>query len=65
LHPLGGLPGLLLMVGQDPADHVLLAGRQIDLGRGQQRMPQHELHIGQRQLGILGQSIRRGMPQRM
>ena len=33
--PLRGPPGLLGVVGQHPADHVLLAGGQVDLRRGQ------------------------------
>lgn len=36
----GGPTGLLDMMGQHPADHVLLARRKVDLGRGQLRVTQ-------------------------
>jgi hypothetical protein len=39
------LPGLLVVVGQHPADHVLLAGRQIQLGGRQLGMAEYELDV--------------------
>jgi hypothetical protein len=32
-------------MGQDPADHLFLAGRQVNLRGGQQRMTQDKLDI--------------------
>ena len=41
----GCLPGLLGVVGQNPADHVFLAGRQVDLSRRELGVPEYELHV--------------------
>jgi len=40
------LPGLLGVMGQHPPDHLLLAGRQVDLSRGQLGMTKDKLDIG-------------------
>lgn len=48
---------------QDPADHLFLAGRQINLSRTQQGVSEDELHIGQRQRRILGYPVGRGVTQ--
>jgi hypothetical protein len=53
------------MMGQDPADHLLLAGRQVDLSRGQQSMSEDELDIGERQRRVLGHPVGSGVPQRV
>ena len=34
------------MMGQDPADHLFLAGRQVDLRGREQRMAKYGLHVG-------------------
>ena len=62
---LSSLADLLGMMGQDPADHVFLAGRQVDLRRGEPGMTEHELHVGQRQRRILGHPVGRRVPQRV
>jgi hypothetical protein len=53
------------MVREHPADHFLLAGRQIQLCGGQQRVAQDKLHVGERQRRIGGHPVGRGMPQRV
>jgi len=40
------LPGLLGVMGQHPPDHLLFAGRQVDLSRGQLGMTKDKLDIG-------------------
>jgi hypothetical protein len=44
--PPGRLPGLLGVMGQDPADHFLLARSEVNLGRRELGMPENELHVG-------------------
>jgi len=45
------------VVGQHPADHILLAGRQVDLSRGQLGMAKDELDVGERQGRVLGHPV--------
>ena len=63
--PPGRLPGLLSVVGQHPADHFLLARRQVDLGRRELGMAENELHVGERQGRVLGHPVGSRMTQRM
>ena len=42
--PRSGLADLLGMMGQDPADHVFLTGRQVDLRSREPGMPEDGLH---------------------
>ena len=53
------------MVVEDTADHVLLARGEVDLGGGQQRVTENELHVRQRQVGILCHPVGGGVPQSM
>lgn len=60
-----GVTGLFGVVRQHPADHLFLAGSQVDLSSGEQGVPEDELDIGQRQGGILGHPVGGCMPQRV
>ena len=63
--PLPCLAGLLGVMGEHPPDHVLLAGRQIQLRRGQLRVPRTNCTSVKRQSEVLGPSGRPPVPQRM
>src|SRR5713101_7197525 len=44
--PLSGLADLLRVMGQDPADHVFLAGRRVNLRGREPCMPKYGLDVG-------------------
>ena len=58
-HALRRSSGLLGVVEQDAADHVLLTGCEIDLRGSQLSVSQYQLDIGQRQHRILGHPVGR------
>ena len=58
---LGRLPGLLGVMGQHPADHVLLAGSEVELSGRDLGMSENRLHIGQGKGRVLSHPVNRGM----
>ena len=52
-------------MGQDPADHLFLAGREVNLRGRQKHVSEHGLHVGQRESGVLCHAVGRCVAQRM
>jgi len=64
-HPLFRQPALFGVVGQQPADHFLIARGQVDLVVASWAWPQDELYVGEREDRVLGHPVCGRVPQRM